>query len=285
MRLRAAMCARTLVFDCDGVIYRNATTISGVPETLAALRAAGKRCIFVTNSAVTSRASLAAKLATLGIQGVTAADCVTSASAAASYLARNHPDVRRAYVVGGAGLFDELQLVGIQSIGDADVGGLKALVESGLRDAPDAVVVGMLAEGLCYARLAKAAAYARDRTRPFIGTNPDASFPAGVSELLPAGGCVVRFVAYGAEREPDCIVGKPNRDLALLVAQLYSLTPETTMMVGDRCNTDVAFGHSVGWQTMLVLSGCHGLGDARSAGHHERPDYMADSVAYLAKCI
>jgi len=58
----------------------------------------------------------------------------------------------------------------------------------------------MQLEGLCYARLAKAAAYARDRSRPFIGTNPDQNWPAGLSELLPAGGCNVRFVAYASER-------------------------------------------------------------------------------------
>ena len=52
----------------------------------------------------------------------------------------------------------------------------------------DAVVAGMQPEGLCYARLAKASAYARDRKRPFVGTNPDNTWPGGATELLPAGG-------------------------------------------------------------------------------------------------
>ena len=272
------------VFDCDGVIYRNTSVLPGIPEALAALREKGIRLIFVTNAASASRASLAAKLTKFGIAGVTAADCVTSASAAAAYLATTHPNVRRAYIVGGGGLFEEMRLSKIEPVGEADVGGLESLIASGgLNDDVDAVVVGMQTEGLCYARLAKAAAYARDRRRPFVGTNPDNSWPGGLPVLIPAGGCNVRYVSYAAEREPDAIVGKPSRDLALLVQALYSLRPESTLMVGDRCNTDVAFGLSVGWSTLLVLSGCHGLEDVARAPFAELPDFVAESVVDLGR--
>ena len=140
-------------------------------------------------------------------------------------------------------------------------------------------------EGLCYSRLAKAAAYAKDRGRPFVGTNPDCSFPAGASQLLAAGGCNVRYVAYASEREPDAVVGKPSADLARLIARLHNLHPATTMMVGDRCNTDIAFGNSVGWRTLLVLSGCHTLNDVANAPAGQVPDFVAPSVADLAECL
>jgi phosphoglycolate/pyridoxal phosphate phosphatase family enzyme len=257
-----------------------------VPEALGKLRSSGQRLIFVTNAAGQSRASLAAKLTKLGVPGVTADDCVTSASAAAAYLATTHPQVKRAYVVGQGGLLDELRLKGIEPVGEKDVGGLEALIASGgLTGDVDAVVVGMQYEGLCYARLAKAAAYARDPQRPFVATNPDANFPAGLADMVPAGGCNVRFVAHAAEREPDVVVGKPSRDLALLLSSLYGLSPDTTLMVGDRINTDVAFGLSVGWRTMLVLSGCHSRADIRRANAAERPDYCADTVADLANLL
>jgi 4-nitrophenyl phosphatase len=276
----------TCVFDCDGVIYQHDAAVPGVPEALGKLRSSGQRLIFVTNAAGQSRASLAAKLTKLGVPGVTADDCVTSASAAAAYLATTHPQVKRAYVVGQGGLLDELRLKGIEPVGEKDVGGLEALIASGgLTDDVDAVVVGMQYEGLCYARLAKAAAYARDPQRPFVATNPDANFPAGLADMVPAGGCNVRFVAYAAEREPDVVVGKPSRDLALLLSSLYGLSPDTTLMVGDRINTDVAFGLSVGWRTMLVLSGCHSRADIRRANAAERPDYCADTVADLANLL
>ena len=278
-----------VVFDCDGVIYKNAVAIPGIPEALSALRAAGKRIIFVTNAASASRASLAKKLAKLGIAGVTEKECVTSAWAAAQYLSTHHPNVKRAYVVGGGGLFDELQLVNIEPVGgnDNDMG-LEALHASGGLEASlpiDAVVAGMQPEGLCYARLAKASAYARDRKRPFVGTNPDNTWPGGATELLPAGGCNVKYVSFAADREPDAIVGKPRLEFAQLVAQLHGLKPGTTLMVGDRCNTDIAFGNGIGWKTMLVLSGCHSRADIAKASSVEVPDYVADSVADLAACL
>ena len=273
-----------LVFDCDGVIYKHTAAIPGVPEALAKLRAAGKRLFFVTNAASASRESLAKKLAKMGISGVTAADCITSASAAAQYLATNHPDVKRAYVVGGGGLIEELKLCGIESVGEADTGGIEQLLSSGGLEASlpiDAIVCGMQVEGLCYARLAKAAAYARDRKRPFVGTNPDNAWPAGCTELLPAGGCTGKYVEYASERTPDAIVGKPSKDLALLVQKLHKLDPKRTMMIGDRCNTDVAFGRSVGWWTLLVLTGCHQLSDVKRAASHELPDFVAESVVSM----
>jgi phosphoglycolate/pyridoxal phosphate phosphatase family enzyme len=275
-----------VVFDCDGVIYRNSVAIAGVAEALAALRRSGKRIFFVTNAASASRASLAAKLTKLGIQGVEASHCVTSSWAAAAYLKTHHPEVKRAYAVGGSGLLDELRLAGIDPVGDRDVGGLEALVSSGgLNDEVDAVVVGLQTEELCYARLAKASAYARDHQRPFVGTNPDNSFPGGLNELIPAGGCNVKFVSFAAEREPDAIVGKPSPDLARLVTQLHALKPEATLMVGDRCNTDVAFGITVGWRTMLVLTGCHQVEDLRAAAIEEFPDYVAQSAADLGSWV
>jgi hypothetical protein len=102
----------TVVYDCDGVIYQNAHAIPGVPESLIKMRSSGKRLLFVTNAASSSRASLAAKLGSLGISGVTPDDCITSAYAAATYVAIKHPDVKSAYVVGGGGLLEELRAAG-----------------------------------------------------------------------------------------------------------------------------------------------------------------------------
>ena len=278
---------KTVVFDCDGVLYRNASPVPGVREALTSLRKSSKRLIFVTNAAGQSRASLAKKLTKLGFEDVRPEDCITSAFAAAAYLTKHYPLVKRAYIVGGGGLFEELRLAGIECVGEADIGGLEWLVKSGgLNDDVDAVVVGMQTEDLCYARLAKAAAYVReDPSRPFIGANPDNSYPGGLTTLIPAGGCLVRYVEYAAERPATAIVGKPSRDLALLVQQLYGLRPDTTLMVGDRCNTDIAFGHSVGWRTLLVLTGCHDLADVNKAPYQEKPDFMASSVADLAGCL
>ena len=63
------------------------------------------------------------------------------------------------------------------------------------------------------------------RRRAFVATNPDANYPGGFDELLPAGGAVATYVGYAAERPPDVWVGKPSRDLAQLLVREHGLTP------------------------------------------------------------
>lgn len=117
-----------VIFDCDGVLYRGKTALPEATTALSILRGAGLRLLFITNNATVSRASLASKLAAMGFEGVSAADCVTSASAAASYLATKQPHVKRVYVVaGGTGLREELAHFGVEAVGaEDDVKGLQA---------------------------------------------------------------------------------------------------------------------------------------------------------------
>jgi len=223
----------TLVLDCDGVCYAHADAIPGVPECISRLKSIGKRIIFVTNSSRNSRVSLAEKLGKLGFENVSSEDCMTSASAAAAYLSKHHPHVKSAYFVGEMGLYDELALRGIKGLGIGDDGGYNKMItdkfhDEGL-DTIGAVIVGMQVENLGYERLGKASVYARNRDRPFIGTNPDQVTPAGIDVLLPAAGAQLAYVSYAAEREPDVVVGKPSNDLANVIIDLYGLNPSRTV--------------------------------------------------------
>lgn len=137
----------TFVFDCDGVIWRGEAAIDGVPETLDLLRARGKRLIFLTNNSTKSREGYRAKFESLGI-GVEAEEIFASSFAVAAYLrSQSFPPDAKVYVVGHAGIQDELDLVGIQHIGgpaDAsktvDMGpGGKLQIDPSVR----AVVVGL----------------------------------------------------------------------------------------------------------------------------------------------
>ena len=58
------------MFDCDGVIWKGDSLIAKVPETLDALRAAGKRLFFVTNNSTKSRVGYKSKFDELGLTSV-----------------------------------------------------------------------------------------------------------------------------------------------------------------------------------------------------------------------
>jgi len=193
--------------------------------------------------------------------------------------------------VGENGLFDELALRGIKGQGQYDTGSMQELeaehfTDTGV-DEIGAVVCGMQVKNLCYERLAKASVYARNKSRPFIGTNPDQAVPLGSKSgvLIPAGGAPLAYISYAAERQPDAVVGKPCVDLAHVLIDSHSLNPSRTMMVGDRLNTDVRFGNNAGFKTMLVLTGCHGLSDVEKADMNDFPDYVSNSFADIFSLI
>eukprot|EP00775_Hariotina_reticulata_P009141 gene9141-9309_t len=76
----------TIIFDCDGVLWRGNEVIPCAVEALQVMRDAGKRLFFVTNNSSKSRAQYLSKFNSLGID----ADCseiVSSSYTAAAYLA------------------------------------------------------------------------------------------------------------------------------------------------------------------------------------------------------
>jgi len=61
--MRLADAYDALLFDLDGVLYRGEETVPGAAETLASLRADGRRLAFVTNNSARTPAQVARKLA------------------------------------------------------------------------------------------------------------------------------------------------------------------------------------------------------------------------------
>ena len=55
------------LFDLDGTIYLGDAALPGAAETIAALRAAGRRTIFLSNNPTRTRQQYSAKLTAMGI--------------------------------------------------------------------------------------------------------------------------------------------------------------------------------------------------------------------------
>lgn len=56
-------------------------------------------------------------------------------------------------------------------------------------------------------------------------------------------------------RNPDAVLGKPNKPMLDCIIQKLSLNPERTCMIGDRLDTDILFGINGNLGTLLVLTG------------------------------
>ena len=73
----------TVIFDCDGVLWRGNETIDNAAAALRELRRRGKRLLFVTNNSSKSRAAYVKKFQGLGIEA-TAEEVRRECSAAAA---------------------------------------------------------------------------------------------------------------------------------------------------------------------------------------------------------
>ena len=111
--------------DMDGVIYRGKQIIAGAQQFVDRLIGSQVPFLFLTNNSEQTPLDLLRKLRDMGITGLTEDNFITSAMATAVFLAAQNPGAS-AYVVGGAGLANELYKVGF------------SLTES----KPDYVVVG-----------------------------------------------------------------------------------------------------------------------------------------------
>lgn len=110
---------KTIIFDCDGVLWRGKTLLPQVQATLASLRGQGKRVLFLTNNSGKGRHALQAKFACLGLS-VALEEVMSSVYLVVAHVRESlgplGPD-EWIYVVGREGIVEELSLAGYQSFG------------------------------------------------------------------------------------------------------------------------------------------------------------------------
>lgn len=91
---------------------------------------------------------------------------------------------------------------------------------------------------------------------------------------------VIAFVRASTGRDPDLVVGKPNRMIVDAIARKLGLMIEELAMVGDRLCIDIALRQTSGITTCLVLSGETRLDDLANSPY--QPDYTFENLGALA---
>ena len=98
------------------------------------------------------------------------------------------------------------------------------------------------------------------RGAAFVATNPDAADLLGPG-LMPGAGAIVAAVAAATGTEPEMYAGKPSGFLLELLKGNY-VDMAKTLVVGDRLDTDVAFGKAGNaGMTVMTLSGVSTMED------------------------
>jgi len=225
------------VFDLDGCIYVGKRVVPGAPSLVERLRNLNKRVLFVTNNATKTPEGFASKLRGLGIKA-SGDDVLTSATATAVFMFEKFGSCH-ILPIGGRGLTDELQKHGHRIVGISRL------------DRADSVVA-CLDFQFTYKKL-HAASSAILKGNRFIATNVDPVVPVE-DGFLPGAGAIVSAISTATNKEPY-VVGKPSRHILDLAFKKLGVSPEETVIAGDRLDTDIKGGNDAGAFTVLVLSG------------------------------
>jgi 4-nitrophenyl phosphatase len=258
--IRSLRTIRHLVVDMDGVVWRGKQAMPGLQDFFAFLQERGIGYVLATNNASKRPQQYAEKLAGFGVE--VPLECIlTSAQAAAAYLASHEPAGTPVYVVGKEGLRDALTQRGF------------VLTEDQARY----VVVGWDPD-LTWRTLATATLLIR-RGAGFVGTNPDVTFPSEEG-LVPGNGAQLAALEAATGVAP-LVIGKPEPWMYQQAMQRMAARPETTAVIGDRLDTDIAGGLRAGLFTILVLSGITAPDGVAAAP--AKPDLVVADIAELVK--
>lgn len=252
---------RTWLTDMDGVLVREEDPIPGAMEFISALTAASVPFLVLTNNSIYTPRDLRVRLLRSGID--VPEQCIwTSALATAQFLSDQRPG-GSAYVVGEAGLTTALHDIGY------------VMTE---RD-PDYVVLGET-RTYSFESITRAIRLI-DRGARFIATNPDPSGPSPQG-MMPATGSVAALISTATGRAPY-FVGKPNPLMMRSALNRLEAHSETTVMIGDRMDTDIVSGLEAGMRTILVSTGS--THPDHVARFPFRPTVVVDSIADVVPVV
>ncbi len=253
---------RHLIVDMDGVLWRGDEALPGLREFFAFIRARDIDFILATNNSSRLPAQYADKLTHFGVE-IDPAHILTSAQASAAYLADTAPPGARVYAIGEEGLRHALATRGFELTAE------KAVY----------VVVGWDRQ-LTWEKLSTAALLIHWGAE-FVGTNPDKNYP---TERGPVPGNGAQLAALEATTGvAPTIVGKPEAWMYQEALRRMAARPETSAVIGDRLETDIAGGVNAGLSTILLLSGIAQPADLATSRY--KPDLVCDDLAHLVRMM
>lgn len=241
--------------DLDGTIYRGNEAIPEAVRFVRELKKEGIPFLYLTNNSSASPEHVAARLTRMGLSAETQ-EVYTSSMATAAYLKEQEPQGAPIFVIGEAGLREEL-------------------AESGFiltEEDPRYVVVGIDRQ-FNYEKLAIATRALR-RGAKLIATNKDAALPTEEG-LLPGNGSLVAAVSTAGGVAP-LFIGKPEKIIVDYAMKRLGTSASETLIVGDNLFTDIEAGANSGLDSLLVLTGYSTEQDA--AAHPSKPTYVSPDL-------
>jgi NagD protein len=242
----------------DGVVYTGPKLIEGANEFVNRLVQGDYKFLFLTNNSYHTPLELRHRLLKLGID-VSEDHFYTSAMATASFLKVQRPNGCSAYVIGGKGVVEELESVGVEITSKY----------------PDYVIIAETEE-YDYSKIIEATLLIQEGAK-FIATNQDLTGPSSRGPV-PACGALVAPIEKVTGVAPY-FLGKPNPVMMFLARKKLGVHSANCFMIGDRMDTDILGGLESGMTTCLVLSGVTTMEIMNQFPY--QPDYVFSNIGEI----
>ncbi len=266
---------RALIIDMDGVLWHGTQAMPGLVEFFQTLNDLDIRYILATNNASLTPEQYVTKLANMGVT-VSQKQILTSGMATALYLSeRVNPKETRVFVVGEDGATQPLVELGFTLTGLYEVDNSDKPEQKGA----DIVVCGK-DETLTWAKLATASLNIRAGAS-FIGTNADTTLPTehGVTH---GNGAILAALEVATGVSPT-IIGKPEPIIYQQALTLLGISPDETVALGDRLETDILGAVRTGIRSIMVLTGISSEADLQDSDY--QPTWVMADIRAVTKAL
>lgn len=226
---------RAVILDMDGVLWRGHKPIGNLPAIFKEMDQLGWKVILATNNPSATVEQFLEKLLRFGVV-LRPDQIITSTVVASQYLKAKYPDAGPIYIIGEPGMVETFERAGFSHSSRENV----------------LAVVAGIDRQLSYEKLKQASLLIRSG-KLFIGTNPDKTFPVPEG-LAPGTGSIIAAIEAATGTQAT-IMGKPMPEMYKVCLQRLGSSPEETLVIGDRLETDILGGQTLGCRTALVLSG------------------------------
>jgi 4-nitrophenyl phosphatase len=254
---------KSLILDMDGVLWTENDPIGDLPKIFSAISDRNLKVAMATNNSTKTPNQYIDRLKGYSVNNLEEWQVITSSLVLASHLSGTFAEGGDVFVIGEDGL-------------------KKAIEEKGFRvvdeeHASQAVAVAVgIDRKINYNKLRVATLLIR-KGLPFLGTNPDKTFPTPEGLIL-GSGAFLAALTTATDIEP-MIMGKPSPSMIRMARERLGTLPHETLVIGDRIETDIASGQADHCSTALVYSG---VTSSHSAiNWTPMPDYFAKDLADL----
>lgn len=249
---------RSLIFDMDGVLWKDRSPIMPLEPLFDRLNQVGIRYTFATNNSTQTPQQYQKKLKSFGVD-ILPEQVITSGTTLASMMAGQFPSGGPVFIIGEEGLFNILKQFGFYYQEENVI----------------AVAAGM-DRTLTYEKLKKASLNIQAGAS-FYFSNIDPTFPSPEGKIPGAGSILAALETACGEKA--IIPGKPQPYMFENALKWLNTRPEETLVIGDRLDTDILGGINAKCKTALVLSGVTSKEELQN--NAIQPDFTFDHIGTL----